>query len=115
MTKRITPITSLLAHESIKESKAEMYLKIIEGLATLRVGGTFDEVAKVTGLKPEQVWKRFSEMKGLQLVFDVGITRPGTSGRNCTVWKLTHLPPTVPVKTAPNLTSDSIRQLVLNL
>jgi hypothetical protein len=93
MTKRKQPITSILAHNSIKESKSAMYAKIVEGLEKLRVGGTFDEVAAVTGLKPQQVWKRYSEMQGLGLIFNVGITRPGVSGRACTVWQLTLLKP----------------------
>jgi len=89
MTKRKTPITSILAHDSVKKSKAEMYRRITEGLNKLRTGGTFDEIAIASGLKPQQVWKRLSEMQGLGLIFNVGTTRPGTSGRSCSVWQLT--------------------------
>ncbi len=93
MTKRKQPITSILAHNSVKESKSAMYVKIIEGLEKLRVGGTFDEISEAAGLKPQQVWKRFSEMQGLGLIFNVGITRKGVSGRLCSVWQLTTLKP----------------------
>jgi len=89
MTKRKTSITSILAHESVKESKAEMYRRITEGLNKLITGGTFDEIAIASGLKPQQVWKRLSEMQGLGLIFNVGTTRPGNSGRSCSVWQLT--------------------------
>jgi hypothetical protein len=91
MTKRHTPITSILAHDSIKESKAEMYRRIIEGLNKLRTGGTFDEISIASNLKPQQVWKRLSEMQGLGLIFNVGTTRPGASGRSCSVWQLQSL------------------------
>ncbi len=91
MKKRSQPITSILAHNSIKESKSAMYAKIVEGLEKLRVGGTFDEVAEITGLKPQQVWKRYSEMQRLGLIFNVGTTRKGVSGRLCSVWQLTTL------------------------
>ncbi len=99
MTKHHQPITSLLAHESVKESKAAMYVKIIEGLNKLRVGGTFDELSVVTGLKPQQIWKRYSEMAALGMIFNTGITRKGVSGRSCSVWQLTDLTPTsTPIK-----------------
>ena len=99
MTKHHQPITSLLAHESLKESKAAMYVKIIEGLNKLRVGGTFDELSVVTGLKPQQIWKRYSEMAALGMIFNTGITRKGVSGRSCRVWQLTDLTPTsTPIK-----------------
>lgn len=93
MTKRNQPITSVLAHNSIKESKAAMHAKIVEGLEKLKVGGTFDEIAVAAGMKPQQVWKRNSEMVKLGLMFNVGITRPGVSGRSCSVWQLTSLKP----------------------
>lgn len=75
-----------------------MYIKIIEGLEKLKTGGTFDETASITGLKPQQVWKRYSEMEKLELIFNVGTTRPGTSGRACSVWQLCP-----PVKAKPLL------------
>ncbi len=93
MTKRKQPITSILAHNSIKESKAAMYAKIVEGLEKLRVGGTFDEISVASGLEPQQIWKRLSEMQGLGLIFNVGTTRPGVSGRLCSVWQLVTLKP----------------------
>lgn len=91
MTNRKQPITSILAHESVKESKEAMFVKIAAGLEKLKVGGTFDEVAAITGMKPAQVWKRFSEMFKLDIIFNTGITRPGVSGRLCSVWQLSRL------------------------
>ena len=108
MTKHHQPITSLLAHESVKESKAAMYVKIIEGLNKLRVGGTFDELSVVTGLKPQQIWKRYSEMAALGMIFNTGITRKGVSGRSCSVWQLTDLPPSIPqLKPKISITSET--------
>lgn len=92
MVKRKNPLTSHLAHESVKPSKAFMYIKIAEGLEKLRVGGTFDEIAEASKLRPEQVWKRLSEMHVSGIIFDTGITRKGKSGRLCGVWQLTSLP-----------------------
>ena len=45
MAKRQHRATSKEAHESVKEHKAAMYGKIIEGLEKLKVGGNFEAVA----------------------------------------------------------------------
>lgn len=81
--------TSRDAHESIKEHKGVMYEKIIEGLRKLKVGGTFEEIAEACNLKPDQVWKRLSEMIELKIVYNVGTTRPTSSGRQAMVRQLT--------------------------
>ncbi len=88
---RRTPITSRLAHEYIKSSKSEMYVKIAAGLEKLKVGGIAEEIAVAAGLKSEQVSKRLAEMVDMGLVFNVGITRPSSSGRSCMVRQLTSL------------------------
>lgn len=89
--KRRTPETSRLAHDSVKEHKQAMYLKIIEGLEKLKVGGNFEEIAKASNLEPAQVWKRLSEMVDLGICFNVGISRPTSSGRKAMVRQLTKL------------------------
>lgn len=89
--KRNNPVTSRLAHESVKEHKQVMYDKIIEGLEKLKVGGNFDEIARSANLKPEQVWKRLSELVESGVCFNVGITRPTSSGRQAMVRQLTKL------------------------
>jgi hypothetical protein len=86
--KRQHRATSKAAHESVKEHKSAMYEKIKAGLVRLRIGGTFEEVAKVSGLRPDQVWKRLPEMVELGMVYNVGITRQTSSGRKAMVRQL---------------------------
>lgn len=83
--------TSHEAHESVKEHKLRMYEKIKEGLEKLKVGGTFEEIAKAAKLKPEQVWKRLSETDSLGITYDTGIKRKLSSGRNGMVRQLCKL------------------------
>ncbi len=93
MTKRKQPITSILAHNSVKDAKSAMYVKIEEGLNKLRVGGNFEEIAKASNLEPAQVWKRLSEMVELGICFNTGITHKTSSGRSAMVRQLTDLKP----------------------
>ena len=86
--KRRYRATSSDAYESIKDHRQVMYDKIIVGLVKLGVGGTFEEIAFASKLKPDQVWKRLSEMEQLGIIFNVGITRPTTSGRKAMVRQL---------------------------
>jgi hypothetical protein len=88
MTARKHRATSKAAHESVKEHKAAMYEKIKEGLKRLRIGGTFEEIARASGLKSEQVWKRLPEMVDFGMVYNVGITRSTSSGRKAMVRQL---------------------------
>lgn len=91
MSNRRTPNTSRLAHESIKPAKQAIYEKIIKGMEILQVGGTFEEIAKASNLEPAQAWKRISEMVDAGTLFNVGITRPTSSGRQAMVRQLTNL------------------------
>ncbi len=95
MTKRKQPITSILAHNSIKESKSAMYAKIVEALEKLRVGGISEEIANMAELKHSQVWKRLSELRDMDVpvVYNVGTTRIGSSGRACMIWQLCSFKP----------------------
>src|SRR5688572_12642104 len=89
--KREHRATSSDAHESVKEHKEAMYEKIIEGMRKLKVGGTFEEISEASGLKPEQVWKRLPEMVENGTVFNVGTTRPTSSGRKAMVRQLVEI------------------------
>ena len=89
MKKRQYSATSKEAHESVKPFKAQMYLKIEEGLSKLKVGGTPHEIAVAMGMKDDQVWKRMDEMRNIGIVYDTGIRRINPSGRKATVWQLT--------------------------
>ncbi len=95
MPKRNQPITSILAHNSIKESKSAMYAKIVETLEKLKIGGISEEIAEKAELKHSQVWKRLSELRDADtpIVYNVGTTRIGSSGRACMIWQLTSLKP----------------------
>lgn len=83
--------TSKEAHESVKEHKREMYDKIMEGMKSLKVGGTFEEIATACGLKPEQVWKRLGEMVELKMIYNTGYTRLTSSGRKAMVRQIVGL------------------------
>lgn len=91
MSNRPHRSTSKEAHESVKEHKSAMYEKIKFGLEKLKVGGHFEEIAKASGLKPEQCWKRLSEMTELGMVYNVGVTRKTSSGRKAMVRQLVGL------------------------
>ena len=90
MKKRKHRATSKEAHESVKIHKQRMYDKIMEALIKMQVGGTSEEIAKVSNMEHSQVWKRLSEMEN---VYDVGITRMGSKGRRMMVWQLKGLRP----------------------
>lgn len=88
MKKREHRATSKEAHESVKEHKEAMYEKIVKGLEKLRVGGHFEAIAEAAGLEPSQVWKRLPEMVERGIVYNVGTTKPTSSGRKAMVRQL---------------------------
>ncbi len=88
MKKREHIPTSKAAHDSVKAHKAAMYEKIIEGMKKLKVGGNFEAIAKASGLKPEQTWKRLPEMVELGIVYNCGYTHKTSSGRSAMVRQL---------------------------
>lgn len=88
MKKRPHRQTSKEAHESVKPHKEVMYDKITLGLRKLKVGGTFEEIAKASRLEPSKVWKRLPEMVEAGKVYNVGTTRPTSSGRKAMVRQL---------------------------
>jgi hypothetical protein len=88
MKKREHRPTSKQAHDSMKNVKAIMYSKIVEGLKKLKVGGNFEEISVHAGLKPSQVWKRLPEMVELGMVYNCGYTHKTSSGRSAMVRQL---------------------------
>jgi DNA-binding Lrp family transcriptional regulator len=88
MAKRKNPQTSRDAHESIKPAKGYYHKKIIEALERIRVGATYEEAAKVAGIRPDQAWRRMSELVQAGIVYNVGITRQTSSGRKAMVRQL---------------------------
>ena len=87
---RKNPVTSILAHESVKDGKQIIHDKIITALTALKIGGTYEEIAKAAGLKDSQAWKRLSELEP-DTIFKVGTTRKLSSGRKGNVWQLKSL------------------------
>jgi hypothetical protein len=83
--KRTVPKTSRDANDSVKEMKGIHYIKILESLTLLKVGGTYEEISLMTQLDKAQVNRRLSEMVEAGTVFNVGITRPTLSGRKSMV------------------------------
>lgn len=88
MTKRTHKPTSKAGEIYIAPAKASHKQKIAEGLDKLKVGGTYEEISKVTGLREDQVWKRMVDLVNDKLVFDTGITRKLKSGLQGIVWQL---------------------------
>lgn len=88
---RRNPPTSKSADVFITPHKPNHKQKIVEGLTQLKVGGTYEEIAKQTGMKESQVWKRMSDLHKDGDVFDTGITRVLSSGCKGIVWQLKSL------------------------
>lgn len=87
MTRQHKP-TSKQGEAHIAPFKKSHKEKIKDGLKQLKVGGTHEELALVTGLRPDQVWKRLSELCNDGDLFDTGITRKLKSGVQGIVWQL---------------------------
>lgn len=91
MTRQHKP-TSKAGEEYIKPHKASHKEKILEGLKRLVVGGTYEQISAITGLREDQVWKRMSDCLKDETVFDTGITRQLKSGLYGTVWQIKNWP-----------------------
>lgn len=88
-----TKSTSKAGEAYIKPFKQSHKNKIKEGLERLRIGGTHEEAAAVCGLRPDQTWKRMSELEKEGEIFDTGIRRKLKSGLNGIVWQLKGMKP----------------------
>lgn len=91
--KRAYRIGSKLGELHIAPHKENHYEKILSALEKLRVGGTQEEIAAVAGLRPDQVWKRQSELQREGKIFDTGLMRKLKSGVPGIVWNLTEPQP----------------------
>lgn len=80
--------TSKEGEQFVRVFKKTHHEKILEALAGLKVGGTHEEIAKIADMRPDQVWKRLSELERDEKIFDTGITRKLKSGVNGIVWQL---------------------------
>lgn len=106
--------TSKAGENHIKPFKPNHKQKILEGLERLRIGGTHEEISICAGLRPDQCWKRLSELQREGLIFDTGITRKLKSGVIGSVWQLTGHKPidtSNPKTTAQQKAKQTIQQL----
>ena len=106
--------TSSAGHDHIKPFKPNHKQKILEGLERLRIGGTQEELAAIIGLRPDQVWKRMTDLQKDGSVFDTGITRKLKSGLQGIVWQKVGLKPidtSNPKTTAQQKAKHTIQQL----
>jgi hypothetical protein len=92
MKKREHKATSSTGHEFIKPHKPSHRERIKEALEKGKVGLTHEEIAELSGLRPDQVWKRLSEASRDGEIFDTGLTRKLKSGVPGIVWQLTNIP-----------------------
>lgn len=91
MKKREHKPTSKAGETFIASFKPSHKSKILEGLEKLKVGGTQEEIAKITGLREDQVWKRMVDLVNDGKVFDTGITRKLKSGLQGICWRSRNL------------------------
>lgn len=86
--KREHRLTSKLGEMHIAPHKESHKDKILVGLEKLKIGGTQDEIAEVTGLRTDQVWKRMVDLVRDGRVFDTGLMRKLKSGLPGIVWQI---------------------------
>lgn len=86
--KRAHKATSKAADEFMEPHRTPTQKKILTGMKKLKVGGTFEQIAAASDLKPSQVWKRLSEMRDLNIIYECGYTRLLSSGVQGIVWQV---------------------------
>ena len=91
LARKTDPATSHAAASRTKEFRARDISKIY---AALKAYGpqTSHELATRTGLTSVAVARRMRELCGKLLIHATHETRPGPSGRECTIWKVWERP-----------------------
>ena len=97
--KREYRLTSKLGEMHITPHKESHKEKILRAMEKFPVGTNHEEIADAAGLRPDQVWKRLSELsdkeqKGGAKIFDTGLMKPLKSGVPGIVWTLKEFPQT---------------------
>lgn len=80
--------TSKAAYDSIKDQRATMWGKIVKAAGKLPNGGNFEQIASKAGLRPDQVWRRLSELVDAKIMINTGETSLTSSGHRAMVRKL---------------------------
>lgn len=91
---RKNPVTSLLADRSVtKEDREIIHQKLIKALQQIKVGGISEEIAVAAGVTYAQTHKRLPELRDRAepIVYNPGLTKPGSAGRACMIWQLVAL------------------------
>lgn len=78
------PATS---HAAAKQLDFAFELCSIIMICLKRRPGTFEEIASRTRLRPDQVWRRLSDLEKMGLARPTTETRRGSSGRQQRVWE----------------------------
>ena len=83
------PKTSRLAYEKIMmpEVKEGTYKKILMALEVIK-DGTAWEIAAHLGMKPDKIWKRCSELRRDEVIFDTNISRFSPDGNFAMVYAI---------------------------
>lgn len=80
------PGTSHAAAAALHQFSGKLQDKLLDELAK-NGPGTYEELAARTGLRPDQVWRRLSDMGKRGTAVPTDIERRGTSGRMQRVWR----------------------------
>ncbi|MDP9954738.1 DNA-binding Lrp family transcriptional regulator [Epilithonimonas hungarica] len=78
---------SRIAHEGIKPFKEDLQSKIYDALEKIE-SGSFRDIAKASGLRDEQVWKRLSEMEKENRIENIGTKLCEISHRPVSIWHI---------------------------
>lgn len=87
----IPPKTSIEAYKSVQEMKDDHYVKIIRALKDIETGATYEEISLRCGLSKDQVNRRLSELVDKNVIYNTGMARPTSSGRNAMVRQLKNI------------------------
>jgi predicted ArsR family transcriptional regulator len=79
--------TSVAAAQSMEKTAGSLCVRIFKCIRD-HGSATHSEIAARLGMTPEQIHKRLSDLEEDDLIIASGITRPGPSGREQTVWKI---------------------------
>ena len=88
MSKRQHKPTSKQGEQFITPFKQSHKEKIMEALKKAPIGFTHEEAAEASGLRPDQTWKRMSELASEGKIYDSGLTRKLKSGVMGIIWKV---------------------------
>ncbi len=82
------PSTSHAAAASIEDSAQSIQNRIFQLLYARREPMAVEEVAAITGLQKDQVWRRMSDLKNARRVEDSGLRHTNENGRKAIKWMI---------------------------